>query len=84
MLRSEKYRTLHNDDPIKKKTKYFRTLEELKVDIQIIDDRISISSVENNAPMGVLIKHAEIANAFSEIFHELWNALVRIEQLEKK
>jgi predicted transcriptional regulator len=63
-------------------TKYFRILEELKVDIQITDDKISISSVENNAPIWVLIKHREIAHAFSEIFHELWKALDRIEELE--
>jgi hypothetical protein len=52
------------------------------VDIQITDDKISISSVENNAPIWVLIKHREIAHAFSEIFHELWKALDRIEELE--
>ncbi len=51
MIRSEKYRQLHTNDPIKMQTKYFRILEELKVDIQIIDDKISISSIENNAPI---------------------------------
>lgn len=51
MIRSEKYQQLHLNDPTKMQTKYFRILEDLKVDIQITDNKISIASVENNAPM---------------------------------
>lgn len=85
VIRALKYHASHEHekDP-SRETQYFRTLEELKVDIQIIEDKISICSIAENAPIGVLIKHKEIAETFAALFFELWNALERIKILENK
>jgi len=47
IIRASKYRDRHmNETNQKYKTHYFRLLEELKIDIQIVEDKISISSIE--------------------------------------
>lgn len=73
ILRVPKYRERHTDekDP-SRRTRYFRFLEELKIDIQIVEDKIAISSIASGASVGVLIKHQEIAEAFRQIFEEVW------------
>ena len=73
IIRSPKYKSLHEDkDNAKMSTRYFKSLSELKVDFQICDDQISILSTSNSAPIWVLIKHKEIAEALRQIFGEIW------------
>jgi len=60
---------------INKQNKFFNRLKDLKVDIQITKDKISIASIDKNAPVGVLIQHKQIAAAFYQIFDELWHNL---------
>ncbi len=71
ILRSAKYQSLHKDD-IRSTHRYFHFIEELKIDIQIVEDKLSIVSLENSSPVGILIKHQDIVNGFKEIFMELW------------
>ncbi len=73
VMRSPKYRHLHEKDPLNYQTKYFQSLNELEVDFQITDDMLSITSIKQSIPVGILIKHKEIVNAFTQIFQELWN-----------
>lgn len=75
VIRAEKYRKLHSNDPAHMQNRYFRTIDELTVDIQVREDKMSIISIDTGAPMGVLIEHADITNAFRKLFDELWNTL---------
>ena len=75
ILRSPKYRELHADDALPVRTRYFRDLEELDVDIQMTRTTMIVSSVDENGVIGVHIKHAKIVSAFRRIFRELWNGL---------
>jgi hypothetical protein len=73
VMRAPKYRSVHEGkDSGNFQTKYFSAIDELTVDIQITEDMLSIISVDDNAPIGVLIKHAEIVREFQKIFVELW------------
>ncbi len=72
VLRPSKYQALHTNDPKNRHNRYFKHIEELKIDIQIIDDMITIASLEGFVPIGVAIKHAAIVEAFRQIFLELW------------
>ncbi len=73
VIRSPKYRELH-EGKIEKQlhTHYFKYIEELKMDVQIREETIGITSIFDNAPIGILIKHKEIAEEFQKIFKELW------------
>lgn len=71
IIRPKKYEKLHtNDNRIE--NKYFKHIEELKIDIQITKEKLSIISLNNANPVGVLIQHQDIVNGFYEIFKELW------------
>lgn len=73
VIRSPKYRELHEGKDEKlRHTNYFKYIEELKMDIQIRKETIAITSIFDNAPIGILIKHQEIAEEFQKIFKELW------------
>jgi hypothetical protein len=71
IFRSPKYQSLHKNDN-RSTHQYFQYIDELKIDIQITEDKLSIISLENNAPVGLLIKHQDIVNGFKQIFLELW------------
>lgn len=71
VFRAPKYKQLHKDNT-QSIHRYFRFIEELKIDIQITEDRLSIISLENSSPMGILITHQDIVNGFKQIFSELW------------
>jgi len=75
VLRSPKYAELHFKDPAHMETRYFSGIEELTVDIQVREDKMSILSIDKGAPMGVLIEHDDITRAFGQIFDELWGRL---------
>ena len=70
IIRAPKYKYLYENWI--KKDKYFQYIDELKVDIQIAEDTISILSIEHSSPIWLIIKHQDIANAFRQIFMELW------------
>lgn len=70
IIRAPKYKELYTDG--RKQDQYFQYIDELKVDIQITEDTIAILSLEHISPIGLIIKHQEIANAFRQIFMELW------------
>ncbi|MDD5770044.1 MAG: helix-turn-helix domain-containing protein [Candidatus Gracilibacteria bacterium] len=72
IFRSPKYAEIHKDDDRVLNTKYFKHIEELKVDIQIVDDKMTITCVEDPHPVAIMITHKEIINAFKEIFIETW------------
>lgn len=75
VIRSPKYKSLHTNDGEKRYNRYFQHIEELKIDIQIVDDVLTIASMENTAPIGIVIKHQGIVDAFKGIFSELWNCI---------
>lgn len=75
IIRSPKYAPLHTGPKAGTLTRYFRTIDELKVDIQIVEDRMSIVSVDGAVPMGLLIEHREIVETFRQLFREVWNGL---------
>lgn len=77
VMRAPKYHPLHNNKIAHRYNQYFQFIEELKVDIQIVDDVLTIASLENSSPIGVVIKHQEIVNAFKAIFIELWKRMER-------
>lgn len=70
ILRAPKYRHLYASSD--KNDRYFRHIDELKVDIQIAGDTIAILSLDHTSPIGLMIKHHDIANAFQQIFMEIW------------
>lgn len=70
IIRAPKYKHLYQNT--QKQDHYFQHIDELKVDIQITKDSIAILSLEHASPMGLIIKHQDIANAFRQIFMELW------------
>ncbi len=73
VIRPKKYRELHEGKDKKcLYTQYFSHIDELKIDFQILEETISITSLSDNAPIGILIKHKEIAEEFQKIFKELW------------
>lgn len=78
IIRSKKYASLHTEEPAKIKTKYFKHIDELKVDIQITDDKMTITSLWETKPVGIIIKHKEIVEAFENIFNEFWQGLDEI------
>lgn len=49
IIRSPKYRHLYQNG--KEKDRFFRYIDELKVDIQIADDTIAILSLEQSSPI---------------------------------
>ena len=75
IIRAPKYEKLHKNDVVKQKTKYFKHIEELKIDIQIVDDKMTITSLWEPTPIWILIKHKEIIDAFKQIFTEIWKKL---------
>lgn len=75
VIRAPKYKSKHKKDIREMETKYFLEIDELKVDIQITENKVSIASVSQNSPMGILIVNREIADAFQQIFNELWKKL---------
>lgn len=72
IFRGNKYKDLHKNDN-RSTHRYFSTIDEFKIDIQIKEDKLSIVSLENSFPIGILIKHQSIVNGFAQIFHELWS-----------
>ncbi len=72
VLRSPKYKAIHTTDTAKKQNRYFKYIEELKVDIQIVDDLMTIVTIEDPASVGIVIKHAVIVDAFKSLFQEMW------------
>lgn len=75
VIRSPKYKEAHYDDPAHMETRYFTAIDELTVDVQVREDKMSILSIDKGAPMGVLIEHEDITGAFRQIFDELWGRL---------
>jgi len=75
MIRAGKYRAKHDKDAAHIKTRYFKFLEELKVDISVIGNKIAISSLADGQVAGVLIEHQAISEAFEAIFDEMWQLL---------
>lgn len=72
VMRSPKYKVIHTTDTPSKQNRYFKSIDELKVDIQIVDDLMTIATIEGAAPIGIVIKHAVIVGAFKSIFEEMW------------
>lgn len=73
VIRPPKYWELHEVKTEKNyHTNYFKYIDELKIDIQIRKEAIGITSMFDNAPIWILIKHQEIAEEFQKIFKELW------------
>lgn len=70
IMRAPKYQHLYTD--ARKENRYFHHIDELKVDIQIAEDSIAILSLEHASPIGLIIQHQDIVNAFRQIFMELW------------
>lgn len=75
VIRSPKYKDLHQNDTKKMNTRYFEGIDELKVDIQIVQDKMSIISLWEPKPIWIMIKHKEIVEAFENIFKEIWKKL---------
>lgn len=77
IIRSPKYKDLHKEDPYSStvETRYFKSLEELTVDIQIVDDLVSIISAEQDSPVAILIQHKNIAENLKNIFLQVWEEL---------
>jgi hypothetical protein len=75
VMRAKKYQPLHLKAVPHRHNRYFQFIEELKVDIQIVDDVLTIASLENIAPVGIVIKHQVIVDAFKAIFIELWKRM---------
>lgn len=74
VIRAAKYKKVHESKNEKHyKTRYFRHLDELKIDIQIREGTIWLVSILDNAPIGIMIKHQEIADEFQKLFQELWS-----------
>lgn len=71
-LRAKKYAPLHTKPVMWVETKYYKYLDELKIDFQITDDVVAISSLEDGCPIGILIKHRAIVEGFQQIFQEMW------------
>lgn len=68
VMRSPKYKSADAGPH----TKYFKALEELKVHFLVTGDVLAIGSINPSAPMGIRIEHPEIAEAFREIFKDMW------------
>lgn len=51
VIRAPKYQHLHAVGDPQKQNQYFRHIDELKVDIQITDDTLVITNVENTSPI---------------------------------
>lgn len=77
VMRAQKYKSLRTKKIEHRYNQYFQFIEELKVDIQIVNDVLTIASLENSSPIGVVIKHQEIVHAFKAIFIELWKRMER-------
>ena len=75
VIRSQKYKIRHHKDPEWIQTRYFRKIEELLVDIQVSKNLISIASINQNMPVGIIITNSEIAKTITQIFEELWEQL---------
>jgi len=75
IIRAPKYRDLHEEDPKHVQTRYFKNIDELTVDIQVFQNKMSILSIDKGAPMGVMIEHEDGTGAFRAIFNELWDKL---------
>jgi sugar-specific transcriptional regulator TrmB len=77
IIRAARYRSLHSADPriTGVETRYLRGAEEIEVDIQIVDDLVSMISIDRDAPVGIIIEHAGIAKAMRLIFLQLWSQL---------
>lgn len=73
IIRAKKYEPLHKNDPSFMQTQYYQNINELRIDIQIAGDTLSIASMENDYPIGILIKHDAIAQGFQQIFQEIWS-----------
>ncbi len=71
VIRPNKYRVAYNWK-IKIQNRYFNSIDELKIDLQIHSDRVSIISMADDFPIWVVIRHKEIAEEFQKIFKELW------------
>lgn len=50
-MRSSKYEPLHRKELPNRHTKFFEHIDELKVDIQIIDDMLTIASIGQSTPV---------------------------------
>lgn len=70
IIRAPKYKHLYYGEQTPKQ--YFRYIDEWKVDIQITRDAIAIISLEETSPIGLIIQHQDIADAFQQIFMEVW------------
>jgi len=68
VIRGSKFKSKES----KANTKYFTHLEELKVHFLVTGDTLAIGSINPGAPIGILIEHQEIAEAFREIFKDVW------------
>jgi len=52
--------------------KFIKIFEDLGIEINIYDNKVSIASFDKDHPNGVLIRNRKIAEAFKNIFQFLW------------
>lgn len=62
-------------EPDNRLEKYFRSIDQNKVHIQLINDTMFIFCIEEQSPIGISIKHKIITDSFRELFMELWESL---------
>ncbi|MDH4358376.1 MAG: hypothetical protein OEV37_00290 [Candidatus Berkelbacteria bacterium] len=55
-----------------REVKFIDIFEDLGIEVNIYDDKISIVAYDKKLPSGVLIKNAKIAEALRKIFEYLW------------
>jgi sugar-specific transcriptional regulator TrmB len=77
IIRGARDRALHAGDPSdpRVETRYFKTVDDWTVDVQIVDDLVSLISIDQRAPIGVIVQHADIARALRDVFLQLWAEL---------
>ena len=52
--------------------KFIDIFEDLGIEVNIYDDKVSIVAYDKKLPSGVLIKNAKISEAMRKIFQYLW------------
>jgi hypothetical protein len=55
-----------------REVKFIDIFEDLGIEVNIYDDKVSIVAYDKKLPSGVLVKNAKIAEAMRKIFEYLW------------
>jgi len=63
---------LKDSKELLREMKFIKIFEDLGIEINIYDNKVSIVSFDDDHPNGILIKNSKIAEAFKNIFNFLW------------